>query len=61
MKLYSVTLDELDSYITPTETGVSFESACDQILEYALESGYDIQHDIWTVIRSQGEEMYHTV
>jgi hypothetical protein len=56
--MYKVVLDEKNSYIEPSETGMSFADAVDSILEYCIEAGYDMQEGLWESVKSEGEQNF---
>ncbi len=56
--MYKVVLDEVNSYIMESETGMSFEDAVNEILEYCRESFYDLQESVWESIQSEGEQTF---
>ena len=57
---YSVTLDESSSYLTPSQAGFTFESACAEIIDYAKDAKYVIQEALWETILDDGEDVYLT-
>lgn len=56
--MYSVILDETQSTIVPSETGMSFMDACKSIIEYCVDSDYELQKEIWEVNLERGEQLY---
>ena len=57
---YSVTLDESRSYLTPSQAGFTFESACAEIIDYAKDAKYGFQEALWETILEDGEDVYLT-
>jgi effector-binding domain-containing protein len=56
--MYKVVLDEKSSYIVPSDTGMGFEDAVTEIIEYAREASYELQEVIWELILSDGEDAF---
>jgi hypothetical protein len=56
--MYYVILDETHSTIVPSETGISFKDACKSIIEYCIDSDYELQKEIWEVNLERGEQLY---
>lgn len=56
--MYSVILDETNSTIVPSETGMSFVDACKEVINYCIDSDYELQKEIWEVNLERGEQLY---
>lgn len=52
---YSVVLDSASSYLVPVENGMSFTNACMEVINYAIESGYTLQQELFEDLLSEGE------
>lgn len=57
---YSVVLDSDSSYLVPSDTGMSFTDACMEIINYAIEAGYDIQQELFEVLLAEGPDSKDT-
>ena len=59
--MYRVVLDEKNSYIEESATGVSFEQAVNSILEYCRDASYDLQEAVWEMIQAGGEAQFSSM
>ena len=59
--MYKIVLDEKNSYIEESETGMSFDQAVANILEYCRDASYDLQEAIWELIQSEGESSFSSM
>lgn len=53
---YSVVLDSTNSYLVPSDTGMSFTDACMEVINYAIEAGYDLQKELFETFLLSGED-----
>ena len=53
---YTVVLDSKNSYLIENETGLTFNQACDFIIEYCAEAGYKLQQELWEVNKNTGSQ-----
>lgn len=53
---YSVVLDSKNSYIIESEIGMSYGQACQAIIDYCSDSGYDLQQELWEVNKESGSQ-----
>lgn len=59
--MYQIVFDEKNSYIVESETGIPFDQAVAEILEYCREASYDLQVALWELIQSEGEQQYSSL
>lgn len=52
---YQIVLDQRASQIIPSETGMSFKQAIQEILEYTQEAGYSLQEAYFNCLKKAGE------
>ena len=57
---YSVVLDSSNSYLVPSDNGMSFTNACMEVINYAIEAGCDIQQELFETLLSEGEDSKDT-
>jgi hypothetical protein len=51
---YAIILDQFASKIVPSESGIPFKKAVQDILEYVQEAGYSLQEDYFLVVLDSG-------
>jgi hypothetical protein len=54
---YTVVLDERNSYLIPSDTGLAFEDACDSVIDYGIDANPQLAYD-WMGIKEAGEASY---
>jgi hypothetical protein len=47
---YAVVLDKIASYLVPSDSGVSFKVAIQEIVDYAREAEYTLQEEYFQMI-----------
>ena len=57
---YSVVLDSSNSYLVPSDNGMSFTDACMEVINYAIEAGYDLQQELFETFLLNGEDSVDT-
>lgn len=57
MQKYTIVLDDRNSYLIPSDTGASFDEACDEVIDYGIDSNAQLAFD-WMGIKASGETAY---